>query len=82
MKLRFAVFGTGFWANYQIAAWNEVGGVELVALYNRTKSKAAAMAEKFKVPAVYDDYELLLEKERIDFADIIIASDARGDAPR
>ena len=78
MKLRFAVFGTGFWANYQIAAWNEVGGVELVALYNRTKSKAAAMAEKFKVPAVYDDYELLLEKERIDFADIITDVDSHA----
>lgn len=78
MKLRFAVFGTGFWANYQIAAWNEVGGVELVALYNRTKAKAAAMAEKFNVPAVYDDYELLLEKERIDFADIITDVDSHA----
>ena len=75
-KLRFAVFGTGFWANYQIAAWNEVGGVELVALYNRTKSKATAMAEKFNVPAVYDDYKRLLENERLDFADIITDVDS------
>jgi predicted dehydrogenase len=77
-KLRFAVFGTGFWANYQIAAWNEVGGVELVALYNRTKSKATAMAEKFKVPAVYDDYEDLLENEQLDFADIITDVDSHA----
>ncbi len=77
-KLRFAVFGTGFWANYQIAAWNEVGGVELVALYNRTKSKATAMAEKFGVPAVYDDYELLLEREQLDFADIITDVDSHA----
>ncbi|MGC3943732.1 MAG: Gfo/Idh/MocA family oxidoreductase [Chryseolinea sp.] len=78
MKLRFAVFGTGFWANYQIAAWNEVGGVELVAVYNRTKSKATAMAEKFNVAAVYDDYELLLEREKLDFADIITDVDSHA----
>jgi len=77
-KLRFAVFGTGFWANYQIAAWNEIGGVELVALYNRTKSKAEAMAKKFNVPAVYGDYELLLEREQIDFADIITDVDSHA----
>ena len=44
--LRFAVMGTGFWANFQIPAWFEVGGVELVALYNRTRSRAEAMAAK------------------------------------
>ena len=37
MPLRFAVFGTGFWARFQLAAWREVGGVECVALYNRTR---------------------------------------------
>ena len=26
-KLRFAVLGTGFWANYQIPAWMELEGV-------------------------------------------------------
>ena len=45
-NLRFAVLGTGFWANFQIPAWFEVGGVELAALYNRTRGKAEAMAEK------------------------------------
>jgi len=76
--LRFAVFGTGFWANFQIAAWREVGGVELVALYNRTKSKAFAMAAKFEVPAVYDDYLLLLEQEELDFVDIITDVDSHA----
>jgi predicted dehydrogenase len=31
-SLRFAVIGTGFWANYQVAAWKELEGVELVAV--------------------------------------------------
>lgn len=70
-KLRFAVLGTGFWANYQIPAWMELEGVELVALYNRTKSKAEAVGRKFGVSSLYDDAEKLLKTERLDFVDII-----------
>jgi predicted dehydrogenase len=77
-KLRYAVLGTGFWANFQIAAWNEVGGVELVALYNRTVSKAEKMAQKFGVPSVYGDPEELLSRERLDFIDIITEIDAHA----
>jgi len=75
-KLRYAVLGTGFWANFQIAAWNEVGGVELVALYNRTVSKAEKMAQKFGAPSVYGDPEELLSHEQLDFIDIITEIDA------
>jgi D-apiose dehydrogenase len=70
-KLRGAVIGTGFWSNYQIPAWLELEGVEIVALYNRTKSKAAVLADKFNIPSVYDDIDELLEKETLDFVDII-----------
>ena len=69
--MRFAVIGTGFWANYQIPAWMELEGVELVALYNRTKSKAETIAQKFNVPRVYDDVQALLDNEQLDFVDII-----------
>ena len=43
-SLRVAIFGAGFWARYQIAAWREVGGVKVDAIYNRTRSKAEALA--------------------------------------
>ena len=68
---RFAVIGTGFWANYQIPAWLELPGVELVALYNRTQSKAEILAHQFNVPSVYNDVEALLANEELDFVDII-----------
>ena len=55
--LRFAVLGTGFWANFQIPAWMELEGVELVALSDRTKSKAEILARKYSVPSVYDDVQ-------------------------
>ncbi len=71
MALRFAIFGTGFWSQFQLAGWQELEGVECVALFNRSASKAEALAEKFGVPAVYDNAETLLCNERIDFIDII-----------
>ncbi len=69
--LRFAVIGTGFWSQYQIAAWKEIEGVELVALYNRTPDKAIEVAKKFDVPKVYYSVNELLDNEQLDFVDII-----------
>ena len=77
--LRFAVFGTGYWAQFQIPAWFHVGGVQLIALYNRTISKAEAMADRFGVPRVYDDPEALFSQEELDFIDIITQVDAHAD---
>lgn len=77
-ELRYAVFGTGFWSHFQIAAWNEVGGVNLVALYNRTVLKAEQVAQKFGVPTVYGDPEELLRGEQLDFMDIITEIDAHA----
>ncbi len=70
-NLRFAIFGTGFWSRYQLAAWREVPGAECVALYNRTVKKAETLAREFDVPAVYGDPEELLSKEQVDFIDVI-----------
>ena len=77
-KLRFAVLGTGFWANFQIPGWKELDAVELVAVYNRTRSKAEAIARKFDVPNVYDNVPELLEKEHLDFVDIITDVDTHA----
>jgi predicted dehydrogenase len=76
--LKFAVLGTGFWSNFQIAAWQEVGGVDLVAVYNRTVSKAEKVAARFNVSRVYGDVEQLLEREKLDFVDIITEIDAHA----
>ncbi|WP_138484351.1 Gfo/Idh/MocA family protein [Dyadobacter bucti] len=70
-KLRFAVLGCGFWSRFQIAAWREIDGVELVAVYNRTIDKARKTAEEFNVPGYYNDINKLFENEKIDFVDII-----------
>jgi predicted dehydrogenase len=76
--LRFAVLGIGYWATLQIPAWFEVGGVKLVALYNRTVSKAERAAEKYNVDRVYGDAEELLRNEELDFIDIITQVNAHA----
>jgi predicted dehydrogenase len=77
-KLKFAVLGCGFWSHFQIPAWQEIEGVELVAVYNRTRSKAEEVAKKFGVPRVYDDASVLLQQEELDFIDIITDVDTHA----
>lgn len=45
--------------------------MQIVALYNRTRSKADALAAEFGIPAVYSDPDELLNIERPDAIDII-----------
>jgi D-apiose dehydrogenase len=77
-KLKFAVIGCGFWSKFQIGAWSELEEVSLVAVYNRTLSKAEKIAEYFKVPHVYDKAEELFENEELDFVDIITDVDTHA----
>ena len=71
-KLRVAVLGTGWWSNFQIPAWLEIGNLEIAALYNRTVSKAQAAKERWGLDCnVYASPEELFRNEQIDFVDII-----------
>ncbi len=74
-NLRFAVLGAGFWSRYQLAAWQEVGGVECVAVCDAVRAKAEARAREFSVPRVYESAAELLRQERLDFVDIISSPD-------
>jgi predicted dehydrogenase len=76
--LRFAIIGTGFWANYQAAAWKELQDVELVAVCDINNSSAVITAQKFGVSNVYTNAEELLEKETLDFVDIITDVDTHA----
>jgi predicted dehydrogenase len=70
-KLRFAILGCGFWARYQLPAWLELEGIEIVALYNRNIDKAQELARQYNIPHCYDDAEELFKNEPLDFVDII-----------
>ena len=72
-NLRCAILGTGFWSLYQIPAWHEVGGVDIVACWNRTLSRAEGVAQRFGIPKVYADVEELFKNEQLDFVAFITA---------
>ncbi len=73
--LRVAVFGTGYWSQFQIAAWQAIG-VQVAAAWNRTPERARAAAERFHIPAVYETPEAVFESGDFDIADIIADVDA------
>lgn len=68
--LKIAVFGTGYWSQFQIAAWQAIG-CKVIAVWNRTKSKAVETSEHFSIPSVYDTPEDVFKNADFDIADII-----------
>ena len=69
--LKFAVLGAGFWSNFQIAGWQELPGLQLIALCDPNLEKCQQLAKKFDIPNTYTDPKHLLEHENLDFVDII-----------
>jgi predicted dehydrogenase len=69
--LEFAIIGAGFWSRFQLSGWRELEGARCVAVCDRVREKAARLAAEFGVPAVHDDAATLLDRERLDFVDII-----------
>jgi D-apiose dehydrogenase len=69
--LKFAVFGAGFWANYQISAWKEFEQATLVAICDPDLDKANHLAQLHNIPNVYQRADELFVKESLDFVDII-----------
>lgn len=70
-KLRFVMIGAGFWSRYQLAGWLETGGALCTGIYNRTRSKAEALAAEFGVERVYDDAAVMIAREQPDFVDVL-----------
>jgi len=77
-ELRFAIVGTGFWSRFQLAGWRELGDVRCVAAYNRTRQKAGKFAAEFGIRAVYDDPSAMLDREELDFVDVITDVDTHS----
>jgi predicted dehydrogenase len=77
LPLRGALLGTGSISVHHMQAWQAIPGVKIVAMANRTRSRAESLARQFGVDDdhIYDDYRRLLDSERLDFVDIATAPD-------
>ena len=71
-KLRGGLFGCGMISEFHLRGWQRVPEVEIVALGNRTISRAEARRDQFAPQThLYENLEAMLEKERLDFVDIL-----------
>jgi predicted dehydrogenase len=68
---RGALIGCGFFAPTQLHAWKSIAGVEIVALCDQDLSKARGLGSTFGIAATYDDAAAMLDREELDFIDIV-----------
>ena len=70
-RLRAVAIGAGYFSGYQYEAWGRIPEVDLVALHNRTESKARRMMQRYGIRRCHKDWREMIVKERPDFVDII-----------
>lgn len=68
--LRGVTIGCGYVADFQLAAWSQIAGVDIVAVADLDESKARRRAAQFGIPRVYTDYRAMIDEEQPDFVDI------------
>jgi predicted dehydrogenase len=71
-KLQVGIIGAGWAAESHAAAYAQLPQVEVTALWSRKRATAEALAGRLKQPAlrVYDDWQDLIEKSKVDVISI------------
>jgi len=69
--MRAVAIGAGYFAPFQYEAWTRIPEVEIVALSDRIKERAAPIMAKYGVPRYYADWQEMIDREQPDFVDII-----------
>src|SRR5205823_5851519 len=70
--IRVAMIGSGSMAPEHIKAFANVPGVTVAGIWNRTRDKAAALAQQFNVPVVATDIADLYAKTKADLAVVAV----------
>lgn len=74
-NLRIGIVGAGeIVCEAHLPAY-ELAGFTVVAIYNRTKEKAQAVADKYQIPNVFDSIEELVNYPDVDIVDIAITAE-------
>jgi predicted dehydrogenase len=73
--VRVGVLGAGAWAEFaHLPGYKRDSRCELVAIADPIRERAAAFAEKFGIPHVYDSHEALIARDDIDLVDVCTPS--------
>lgn len=70
-RLRMALIGCGTWGEGHARLYAQDPRVELAAVCDLSAERAGALAEAFKVPGVYTDYEKMLREAPCDAVAIV-----------
>ncbi len=74
-KVRVGVLGAGAWAEFaHLPGFKRDARCELVAIADPIRERAAAFAEKFGIPHVYDSHQELIAREDLDLVDVCTPS--------
>ncbi|SCK54585.1 Predicted dehydrogenase [Variovorax sp. HW608] len=68
--LKGGLIGCGFFSQNHLHAWQQLEGVEIVALCDRDEARLKDTASRFGIKRTYQDAAQMLEAEQLDFVDI------------
>lgn len=68
--MKGALIGCGFFAQNHLQAWNDISGVEIVAICDCEKSRLLNTAQAFGITRMYTDSGEMLAEGGFDFVDI------------
>lgn len=68
--LKGALIGCGFFAQNQMHAWQDIGGVRIIAVCDRDQGRRTDTAARFGVTRTYAEAAEMLAAEDLDFVDI------------
>lgn len=74
-KIRIACIGAGYFAGFQVEAWQRLEGVDLVAICDSDQTKARRMADTYGIETIYQDYQEMIAQENLDVLDVITPPD-------
>ena len=79
--MRVGVIGCGFFAQNHLNGWRDMAGegIEIAAVCDIDLDKAKAAAQAFGVAHAYSDAATMLEKEKLDFVDIVTRMESHLD---
>jgi D-apiose dehydrogenase len=67
---RGGMIGAGAWSEVQLTAWAGVPNAEIVALCDRHPDRRDPVAQHYKIPQVFDQFDQMLDEAQLDFVDI------------
>lgn len=81
MNERIVMVGAGYWSQFQVEGWRDAGA-PLAAICNRSSAPAEALAQRYGVPKVYGDLELMFDAANPTLVDVCLPPLAQAPAVR